>query len=670
VSLADPRSGDTWSVKVPTDPADPSSGFERGVRLALDAAGVDPNKVARTSHATTIATNAILEHTLVPTALVCSEGFRHVLEIGRHDGPRRTNLLHWVKPPRPVTADRVFEVPGRVSPDGRIEAPLDEARAGEVAERLVASGVEAVAVCLIDAYASPVHERLVGRIIEERGPGVPVSLSSHVLPVFREYERTMATVLNAALIPATSGYIARLGGRLEVAGVAGRLLVMQSHGGLEDPSTVQALPVRTVLSGPAAGVLGATRVARAAGLDDVISLDVGGTSTDVAFVRGGEPEVTDEGTIGPWPIALPMFDVHTVGSGGGSIAMVGRDGMITVGPRSAGSRPGPACYGLGGELATVTDADLVLGRLPDRIAGGTVPLDRAAALEAIRMTVGEPLDLDPIEAADGIVRIADDSIAAAIRLITTERGHDPRGHVLVAGGGAGPLRAAAVADLLEIRTVLVPARAGVLATLGLLDTDVRLDTVRTHVARLTADPPDPIRHVVSELADEVRAWFESERVPMGRRRTRWFASLRYVDQASELTVPWPAAQRPGRAGIAGLGHAFHRRHRDRYGYDLPDSTVELVALRVQASVVRSTVKRTAPSADRRRRRPTRRRPVWVDRRTGLVNAAVRGPDELTAVGIGGPAVIEWPESTAYVPPGWRARPIDGGDVLLERTPRR
>jgi N-methylhydantoinase A len=481
----------------------------------------------------------------------------------------------------------------------------------------------------------------------------------------------MATVLNAALIPAMSGYIARLDGRLEEAGVSGRLLVMQSHGGLDDPSTVQALPVRTVLSGPAAGVLGATGIARAAGLHDVISLDVGGTSTDVALVRGGEPEVTDEGTIGPWPIALPMLDVHTVGSGGGSIAVVGRDGLIAVGPRSAGSRPGPACYGLGGDLATVTDADLVLGRLPDLIAGGSVRLDRAAALAAIRTTIADPLGLDPLTAADGIARIADDDIAAAIRLITTERGHDPRSHVLIAGGGAGPLRAAAVADLLEIRAVLVPARAGVLATLGLLHTDIRLDAVRTHVAELSVDPPGSIRQVVGELADEARSWFDSERIPRSRRRIRWFASMRYAEQASELTVPWPAAQRPGRRAIVELGRAFHRRHHDRYGYDLPDSTVELVALRVQASVDRPDLPPTAPPvADRRRRRPTRRRPVWVDRRAGLVSATVLGPDELPAAGIRGPAVVEWPESTAYVPPRWRARPISEGDLLLERTPRR
>lgn len=670
VTLADPRTGYLQVIKTPTDPDDPAAGFGRAIELVLTAVGLEPAAVERTFHASTIATNAVLEGKGAATALICTAGFRHVLEIGRHDGPRRTSMLHWIKPQRPVPPDRIFEVAERISHRGDVEVPLDESRVGEIAAQLRMLRVESLAICLLGSYANPVHERAVRRRILDLCPGLPVSVSSDVLPVFREYERTMATVLNAYVMPSMSGYLRRLSERLAQIGIASDLLVMRSNGGLARPSAVAARPAWTVLSGPAAGVIAAAGVARATGTGDCISLDVGGTSTDVALVRAGEPQMTDEGSVGPWPLTLPMLDVHTIGSGGGSIAAVLGDGTISVGPRSAGSQPGPACYGLGGDQPTVTDAHLLLGRIPDRLAGGSVHLDRDAALRAITDVIAEPLGLDPMVAASGIVEIADHDIAAAIRLITTERGFDPRAYVLVAGGGAGPLHAAAVAGLLGVSTVLVPDHAGVMATIGLLLADLRHEAVRTHIADVAVEPSSRLRTLVRQLEAEAIAWFEDERVAPRRRRLRWSASLRYAGQATELHVSWPSARRASKAAIAELRSAFDARHRERYGYDLPAAPVEIAALRALATTDSPSFASASVDRTRRGRGPSRRRPVHVDRSTGFASAWIVDVSSVPVRGVSGPAVIEGSVSTIYVPPGWLAKGGPARSLALTREARR
>src|SRR5512132_3307164 len=479
ITFADAATGATWVAKTPSTPGDLSAGFITAVRKVLALAGRGPADVLRVFHGTTTATNAILEGKTPPTALVTTAGFKYVLEIGRHDIPRHGNLYGWSKPTRPITPERVFEVEERLDVDGSVLRPLDEPGARALARQLAQVGVPAVAVVFLHAYANPVHEQRMQAILAEEYPGAFVSLSSEVLPQFREFERTMATALNAAVMPPVSRYVGVLRGALDGMGVKAPLLIMKSDGGVTSAPTCVRQPVQTVLSGPAAGVIGAVSIARAAGFADVISIDVGGTSADICLVRNGRPEITKDGLIGPFPLKLPILDIHTIGAGGGSIASVSAAGRLTVGPRSAGAEPGPVCYGRGGLEPTVTDAHLVLGRIPAGLLGGELPLDGAAARAAIDARVGRRLGLGVEEAAAGIVEIIDNSMARAIRTVSVGRGHDPRRFALVAFGGAGPLHACRLAELLEIPTVIIPPRPGVLSTWGLLDTDMRATFVRT-----------------------------------------------------------------------------------------------------------------------------------------------------------------------------------------------
>src|SRR5499426_4074185 len=463
ITFADAATGATWIAKTPSTPEDLSAGFTTAVRKVLSLAGRGPADVLRVFHGTTTATNAILEGKTPPTALVTTAGFKYVLEIGRHDIPRHGNLYGWSKPARPITPDRVFEVRERLDADGSVLVPLDETEARNVARQLAQLGVPAVAVVFLHAYANRAHEERMHAILAEGYPGVLVSLSSEVLPQFREFERSMATALNAAVMPPVSRYVGALREALDAEGVGAPLLIMKSDGGVTGAEACVRQPVQTVLSGPAAGVVGAVSVAGLAGLSDIISIDVGGTSADICLVRGGRPEITKDGAIGPFPLKLPIVDIHTIGAGGGSIATVSAAGRLTVGPRSAGADPGPVCYGRGGTEPTVTDAHLILGRIPPALLGGELPLDVGAARAAIEARVARPLGLTVDEAAAGVVEIIDNSMARGIRTVSVGRGHEPRRFSLVAFGGAGPLHACRLAELLDIPTVIVPARPGVLS---------------------------------------------------------------------------------------------------------------------------------------------------------------------------------------------------------------
>ena len=383
VALVHEASGRLWVTKTPTTPDDPSTGFIGGIDKALRLAGVEPAALRHVLHGTTTATNAILESKGAPTGLLTTAGFRDVLEIGRHDIPRRANMFAWVKPRRPVSPELIFEIGGRVAVDGAELEPLDEAAVRTAARRLREAGVDSVAVCFLHGYANAEHERRAGALLLAEHPRCAVSLSSEVLPVFREFERSMGTVLNAYVQPLVGRYVGRLTERLRGRGVNAPLSIMKSNGGVIGADVVQTQAIHTALSGPAAGVIGARRIGEAAGFDDLISVDVGGTSADVCLIRGGEAEVTVEGRIGSWPLHVPMIDIHTIGAGGGSIARVTEDGTLTVGPESAGAQPGPVCYGAGGEEPTVTDAHLVLGRIPSHLLGGEISFDVDRARRAI-----------------------------------------------------------------------------------------------------------------------------------------------------------------------------------------------------------------------------------------------------------------------------------------------
>ncbi len=652
IALHDAASGRIWRAKTPSVPADPSQAFLTGVQLALSDAGHSAPSLERVLHGTTVATNMILEDKGARTALVTTAGFRHVLTIGRQDIPRRANYLAWVKPARPVPASRVFEIKERIGAGGVVIEPLDEESVRIAAEACRAAKVEAVAVCLLHSFANAAHEKRAAEILRAALPGVAVTASSDVLPVVREYERSLATVLNAAVMPGVSTYVSRLEARLADEKVTAPLLLMQSNGGVAGGATIRRAPALTALSGPAAGVVGARDVAAACGIKDIITVDIGGTSADICLIKDGRIALTQSGHVGNWPLPLPMVDMVTIGAGGGSIAAVD-GGSLTVGPQSAGAEPGPAAYGRGGTMATVTDAHVVLGHLPSTLLGGRMALDVAAAARAIDLRVAGPLGLTPHAAARGILAIIDNNMMGALRLVSVERGHDPRDFTLVPFGGAGPLHGCSLAALLGIKRVLVPPAPGVLCADGLLAADLKADFSRT-LPRAGAIDLERARAIYGELSRQADAWLAGEQVaPADREQTR-IALLRYHGQGSELSVPWVD-------DAAGVEAAFNEAHRTLYGFAL-ESAIELVTLRVEATGRMPAPPRPLLSAGSGAKSAATL-PVHFaggTRDVPLYERATLGAGDRIA----GPAIISQLDATTLVLPGWQAEVHPSGAILL------
>ena len=655
ITLQDAATGRAWTAKTPSTPQDPSEAFQTGVRLALEVAGESAARVGRVLHGTTIATNLILEGKGARAALVTTAGFRHVLEIGRQDIPRRANLHAWVKPARPVPPSRVFEVTERIGADGTVLVPLDEASVLRAAEQCREAGVEAVAVCLLHAFTAPAHEARVAALLREALPGVAVTASVDVLPVVREYERSLAAILNAQVMPAVSTYVRRLEDRLAGDGIAAPLLLMKSNGGVAGAASIRRAPAVTALSGPAAGVVGARAVAAAAGVPNILTVDIGGTSADICLMKDGAIALTQRGTVGDWPLPLPMLDMVTIGAGGGSLARVTKDGALAVGPESAGALPGPACYGRGGTRATVTDAHVVLGHLPPSLLGGRMRLDVAAAEAAVRREVAEPLGMGLHEAARGILAVVDSNMVGALRVVSVERGHDPRDFTLVPFGGAGPLHGCALAAMLGIRQVLVPPSPGVLCAQGLLFADLRAEFSRS-VLPGQAEEPGLVDATFAALAAEATAWFAEEGVPMDARRADPVVLMRYAGQGSELPVPW--------RGPASAAGDFAATHRALYGFDLPEGRPEIVTLRLEAvgTLPAPLVPELPPG---RGAEPAGTHTVHLASGTAEASlydrAALGSGDRIT-----GPAIITQLDATTLVRDGWNAEVLPRGAILLRR----
>jgi len=652
IALHDASSGRIWRAKTPSVPSDPSQAFLTGIRLALDEAGKAAPSLARVLHGTTVATNMILEGKGAKAALVTTAGFRHVLTIGRQDIPRRANYLAWVKPARPVPASRVFEVKERIGAGGVVIEPLDEASVEAAANQCRKFGVEAVAVCLLHSFANPAHERKVADILRAKLPGVAVTASSDVLPVVREYERSLATVFNAVVMPGVSTYVSRLEKRLLDEHVSAPLLLMQSNGGVAGGATIRRAPALTALSGPAAGVVGARDVAAACGIKDIITVDIGGTSADICLVKDGRIALTQQGHVGEWPLPLPMVDMVTIGAGGGSIAKVDA-GTLTVGPQSAGAEPGPAAYGRGGERATVTDAHVVLGHLPAKLLGGRMELDVEAAGTVIDREVATPLGLDRAAAARGMLSILDHNMVGAVRIVSVERGHDPRDFTLVAFGGAGPLHGCSLAALLGITKVLVPPAPGVLCADGLLAADLKAEFSRT-LPKAGAVDLEVARRILVELTAQADDWLTAEKVAAEDRHQSRIAMLRYHGQGGEVAVPWPDSK-------DGVERAFASAHQGLYGFTL-DAAIELVTLRVEA-----TGKMPAPPrpmlAKGSGAKPRDRFPVHFE--SGVTPVPLY---DRAALGAGdtieGPAIVSQLDATTLVRPGWSGEVDRSGAILL------
>jgi N-methylhydantoinase A len=667
----DGRTGRTVATKTPSTPADPAEGFLTGVRKVLALLGCGLTEVAAVCHGTTVATNQLLEGRVERLGLITTAGFESLLEIARQSVPDGYgNSYFWVKPPRIVPADLVRGVGGRIDHTGARLRPFDEPGARQAARYLRERGVRAVGVCLLHSYVDPADELRMREILAAEHPAAVVSLSSEVLREYREYERAMTTLVDAAVKPRVSAYLAAIRRGLTTLAGPGREIpfsVMKSNGGVLSAGEVARQPITTVLSGPAAGALGAALVARAAGFPQVLTLDGGGTSTDVSVVRDGEPALTTEGSIGPYPSKIPMIDIVTVGAGGGSVAWLSREGSLKVGPRSAGADPGPMCYGAGGTEPTVTDAHLVLGRIPPHLLGGEVPLHPEAARDGLR-ALGARLGLSAPATAAGILEISAWNQANALRQVTVKRGLDVRDFVLTTFGGSGSLLLCRLADILGLPAVVVPRDPGNLSAFGLLTVDVRNDYVRTHVVRHAALRPAPVAEVFAALTGQAARALSAEGFPEPAHQFLRSADLRYYGQAFEVRVPVPAGAFDQAAADA-TAQAFHAAHQRRYGYSLAGRAgqqVEWVNLRVTGV---GPIERPAlvplPGPSGGCLLGGGQRGVWFDDsyvETPVYRRGDLGPGEV----VRGPAVIEEYGSTVPLHPGFAARVDPLGNLVVTR----
>jgi N-methylhydantoinase A len=658
----DEQTGALATTKTPSTPADPAVGFLAGVHKVLGLLGAGAGDIAAICHGTTVATNHLLQGEIGRLGFITTEGFEYLLEIARQSVPDGYgNSYFWVKPPRIVPADLVRTVAGRLDHTGAELRPFDESGARTVARWYRDEGVDTLGVCFLHGYANPAHEERMRAVLAQEHPGAVVSLSSEVLPEYREYERAMTTLVDAAVKPRVARYVATIKERLaELRPEPLPFAIMKSNGGVLSADEVVRQPITTVLSGPAAGALGAALVARSAGFDQVLTLDGGGTSTDVSVVHHGEPALTTEGSVGPYPSKIPMIDVVTVGAGGGSVAWLSREGTLKVGPRSAGADPGPVCYGRGGVEPTVTDAHLVLGRIPPHLLGGEVPLSVDAARQGLR-TLGDKLGCSAERVAAGILEISAWNQANALRQVTVKRGLDVRDFTLTTFGGSGSLLLCRLADILGLSTVSVPRDPGNLSAFGLLTVDVKNDYVRTHVVRHDALRPADVASIFQALTGQAAAALTAEGFPSEEQQCVRSADLRYYGQAFEVRVPVETDD------LDAVVDGFHDAHRQLYGYDLRDrerQQVEWVNLRVTGvGPIRRPVLPPVPTANGLS--PTGRRAVHFDE-SYVDTPTYWRPDLGAGQVIPGPAIIEEYGSTVPIHPGFTATVDRLGNLVVTR----
>jgi N-methylhydantoinase A len=581
--LVDDDRARQWRVKTPSTPRDPSDGVLTGVERICAEAGIAPGDLRNLVHGTTVATNAVLESKGARVGLVTTRGFGQILHLARSQTPGP--LAGWIimiKPDPPASLADTREAVERMDAAGATIVPVDREQVSAVIEDLVGSGVESLTISLINSYVDGRHEREIAAIVEELHPGFPVTISSDVLPEFREYERTLTACMNSYVRPTVADYVGHLETRLRDLGTGGELNILRSDAGVMTPREAARNPVYGVLSGPSGGVAGALHVAARAGHPNILTFDMGGTSTDVSLCRDGEPTIGRETTIGQFKIKVPSVDVHTVGAGGGSIAHVPElTRALRVGPESAGADPGPAAYGRGGEQPTVTDANVVVGHLPPRLIGGEMELDVDEARAAVQ-TIADATGLSLDQAAEGILAITNETMAGALRLVSVQRGHDPRELALVAFGGAGPLHANAVAKLMGSFPVIVPPSPGLLCALGDLVADFRNEFARTLIRLVSDATPQEILGVLDELEGRARAWMADEGIAAERQGVTFVADMRYHGQGYEIPVPLDPGEVRG-GDLAALEERFNALHDQLYGFRMPNTASEIVNLRAVAT---------------------------------------------------------------------------------------
>ena len=669
--LLDETSGTMRIAKVSSTPADPSIGFLEAARRILTEAGVAPEELRLVVHGTTVATNTIIEGKGAPTAFLTTEGFRDMLEIARQTRPALYDLL-FTKPKPLVPRHLCYGIPERLDHRGAILTPLNQEAVRAAGTALRAEGVAAIAVCFLHSYINPEHERQARALLREVFPEAQIALSSEVAPEFREYLRASTTVINATVQPIAANYLRSIELRLRALGVHAELLVMQSSGGVFSFASGCERPVFLIESGPAAGVTAAAYLGTVIGRQNLIAFDMGGTTAKVSLVLEGMPRVTKDFEVGAmampgsgrargggYPIRTPVIDLVEIGAGGGSIAWVDDGGVLRVGPRSAGADPGPACYGRGGMEPTVTDANLLLGRLsPDRFLGGEIILDVDAARSAIQERCATPLGMDPITAAHAIIEIANSAMIAALRLVTVQRGFDPRDMDLVAFGGAGPLHAGRLATEIGCRSLVIPFSPGTTSALGLLATDLRHDYATTMLCRLATADPVAVAEAFACMEAEGLATLASEGVQAEATRAIRQCDLRYVGQSHELTLTLSEREQllDGATGVH-LAERFHHEHKRIYGTNAPHEAVELVSLRLSmvGQITRPQLRTipdgpTDPAAALRTQRP-----VFFAEHGGYGVCPIYDRYRLqSGMEIVGPAIIEELDSTSVIHPHQRA----------------
>ncbi len=653
-------------AKVPSTPKDLLDGIGAAVGKVLALAGAPPGDVERFIHGTTVATNAVLEKKGAVTAILTTEGFEDVLEMGRQKRSRMYDLE--MDPETPsflAPGRRRVGIRERLDARGATLVPLDEGQVRAAVQTLRSQGVQAIAVCYLFSFVNPAHEQRTRELCAEIAPEISVSLSSEVDPTFREYERLCVTAFDAYLGPVVKRYLAGLADTLRGLGIRAVPLIMRSRGGIVSAALAARQPVTLFLSGPAGGVIGAGCAAERSGVRDFVSLDMGGTSNDVAVVRSGAPLLASEGSIGPYPVRTPMVDVNTIGAGGGSIAWIDAAGGLRVGPRGAGAEPGPACYGRGGDAATVTDASVVLGYLnPERFAGGALTLDVGAAERAVG-AIGRRLGVDTITAAAGIHRVINARMADQIRLVTIKRGYDPRQFSLVVLGGAGPVHGAALAAEMGMAEVLVPEAPGVLAAFGLLAAAIEHHHARTLQARTDVADLAAVNRCLAELDAAGRARMHEEGVAAADVHVAYTADMRYVGQAYELEVPIAAPVAAER--VPDIVAAFHAVHERVYGYARTQQTVEFVNFRAVHTyrLPRPVVRPSAQAHGRLDDARVGERRAYFD---GFVSAAIYERARLPlGARLAGPAIVEQMDTTTVIPPGVTAVVDDAGNLRLRRA---
>ena len=680
-ALVNETTGELSIIKVLSTPANPADGFMEALERAQRQEGFAPESVRQLVHATTIATNALIEGNQTPIGMLVTEGFSDVLEIGYQIRPKLYDIFQ-AKPASLVPRRWSLGVPERLDYQGRVLTPLDEAAVRAAVLRLKEAGVASIVICFLHSYINPVHEQRAAEIVREHFPEAHLSVSAEVCPEFREFTRASTAAVNAAVMPVVSRYVDDLQTRLSGRGVVAPFYIMQSNGGVMSAEAAKARPVYMVESGPAAGVIAAAALARAVGHQDVISFDMGGTTAKVGLVQGGAPRLSTEYEVGSqahsplgegkgsgYPVRTSVIDLVEVGAGGGSLAWIDGGGGLRVGPQSAGADPGPVCYGRGGQHPTLTDANVLLGRLnPDYFLGGELRLDHDAAHAALVRVIAEPLGLEPMHAAQGVVEIANAGMIAAMRLVSVQRGYDPRDFALVAFGGAGPLHAGALAIELDIPTVVVPPSPGVASAVGLLMTDIRHEFVATRRTLLAESEPEDLDAILADFEKRAQALLAKERENWEEVALIRTADLRYKGQSHELQVIFP----PGavdQGTLARLQEAFEAAHTRAYGYVAKEDPLELVNLRLTATgnlpaLPRKTVERGDGNPARASKGQRR---LWIGEEGAARECPVFDRYALRAGDIiPGTAIVEEMDASTVIPQGYTAT-VDGtGNLVLNK----